>query len=456
MTGPEPAVAERVSVTGPPEPVVAGGAPGGLGVRLQRLRAERGLTQRALAEPRYTAAYVSAVEGGRRVPSADAVAHFAERLGVTPADLTTGRSPAEAVRLCLRLVDADLAGAAGGTSALLREVAVAAVDLAEPVLAARARLGLAGAALRRGDLDAASVEVDRAEELLAGAPPHVRAEVVAGRAAVACQAGDPRYARYLLTEARDALTREGYPDPSALLALHAELVLCHVALGDGDAAAEDAARALALAVLPAPARVAELHLAVARSLLASGRAAEAEVATEQARQAARQVAMRVQLACCHRARGQGRRATGDLAGALADLADAHTALADAGQRALAGDVGVELAEVHHALGQPERAEALLRDADPDGDAVVAARAERVRGLLRADVGDRAGAERHLRAAIAGYRSAGRRRELAALVLLLADRLDGWDRPGDALDLLRDGLHQVEQLGERVSALRGSA
>lgn len=456
MTRSEPATPERVSVT-VPEPVVAGGASGGLGVRLQRLRAERGLTQRALAEPRYTAAYVSAVEGGRRVPSADAVAHFAERLGVTPADLTTGRSPAEAVRLCLRLVDADLAGASGGTSALLREVAVAAVDLAEPVLAARARLGLAGAALRRGDLDAASVEVDRAEELLAGAPPHVRAEVVAGRAAVARHAGDPRYARYLLTEARDALTREGYPDPSALLALHAELVLCHVALGDGDAAAEDAGRALALAVLPAPARVAELHLVVARSLLASGRAAEAEVATEQARQAARQVAMRVQLACCHRARGQGRRAAGDLAGALADLADAHAALADAGQRALAGDVGVELAEVHHALGQPERAEALLRDAaEPDGDAVVAARAERVRGLLRADVGDRAGAERHLRAAIAGYRAAGRRRELAALVLLLADRLDGWDRPGDALDLLRDGLHQVEQLGERVSTPRGSA
>ncbi|MGW4502056.1 helix-turn-helix domain-containing protein [Micromonospora sp. NPDC004336] len=441
-----------------PEPVVAGdGARAGLGGRLQRLRAERGLTQRALAEPRYTAAYVSAVEGGRRVPSADAVAHFAERLGVTPADLATGRSPAEAIRLRLRLVGADLAGAAGDASAVLREVAVAAVDLAEPVLAARARLGLARAALRGGDPDAASAEVDRAEELLAGAPPHVRAEVVAGRAAVACHAGDHRYARYLLTEARDALTREGYPDPSALLALRAELVLCHVALGDGDAAAEEAARALALAVLPEPARVAELHLTVARSLLAANRAAEAGVAAEQARQAARQVAMGVQLACCRRARGQGRRAAGDLAGALADLADAHAALTAAGQRALAGDVGVELAEVHHALGQPGRAEALLRDAaDPGGDAVVAARAERVRGLLRADVGDRAGAERHLRAAIAGYRATGRRRELAGVVLLLADRLDGWGRPGDALDLLRDGLHQVEQLGERVAAFRATA
>ncbi|MER7421097.1 helix-turn-helix transcriptional regulator, partial [Micromonospora peucetia] len=376
-----------------PERVVAGAS--GLGVRLQQLRAARGLTQRALAEPRYTAAYVSAVEGGRRVPSADAVAHFAERLGVTSADLTTGRSPADVVRLRLRLVGADLAGSTDEASAVCREVADAAAELDERVLEARARLGLAGVALRRDDPDAASAEVDRAEALLAGAPGHVRAEAAAGRAAVVYHAGDPRYARYLLTEARDALARDGYPDPSTLLILHAELTLCHVALGDEEAAAEAAGQSLALAVLAAPARVADLHLTVAGSLLASGRTAEAAVAAEQARQAARQVAMRVQLACCHRARGQGRRAAGDLAGALADLATAHAALAEAGQPRLAREIGVELAEVYHALGQPERAEALLGDAADSrraasarppalgGDAVVAARADRVRGLLRA-------------------------------------------------------------------------
>ncbi|MEU9510624.1 helix-turn-helix transcriptional regulator [Micromonospora sp. NPDC048170] len=438
-----------------PERVVADGTADGLGVRLQRLRAARGLTQRALAEPRYTAAYVSAVEGGRRVPSADAVAHFAERLGVTPADLTTGRSPADVVRLRLRLVGADLAGSTDEASAVCREVAVAAAELDDRVLEARARLGLAGVALHSDDSAAASAEVDRAEALLAGAAGHVRAEAAAGRAAVVYHAGDPRYARYLLTEARDALTRDGFPDPSTLLTLHAELALCHVALGEEEAAAEAAGQALALAVLAEPARVAHLHLTVAGSLLASGRTAEAAVAAEQARQAARQVAMRVQLACCHRARGQGRRAAGDLAGALADLATAHTALADTGHPTLALEIGVELAEVYHALGQPERAEALLCDATDLGDDAVLARANRVRGLLRDDAGDRPGAERHLRAAADGYRAAGRRRELAAVVLLLAQRLDQWGRPGDALDLLRDGLHQVERLGERVAALRAA-
>ncbi|MFG1777484.1 helix-turn-helix domain-containing protein [Micromonospora sp. NPDC049048] len=440
-----------------PEPVVAGAATSGLGARVQRLRAARGLTQRALAEPRYSAAYVSAVESGRRVPSADAVAHFAERLGVTPSDLYTGRSPADAVRLRLRLAEADLAGSAEEAAAVCREVAEAAVELAEPVLEAWARLGLAGAALRRDEPGAASAQLDRAEALLAGASPHVRAEAAVGRAGLAYHAGDPRYARYLLTEARDALLRDGYPDPSVLLVLHAELVRCHVALGDEGAAAEAATQALALAVLAAPARVAGLHLSVASSLLAAGRTAEAGVAAEQARHAARQVAMRWLLACCHRARGQGRRKAGDLAGALADLARAHAVLADAGQPTLAREVGVELAEVYHALGQPARAEALLRDAvDLGDDPVVAARADWVRGLLRDDDGDRAGAERHLRAALAGYRAAGRRRELAAVVLLLADRMQGWGRPDDALDLLREGLRQVEQLGERVAVLRATA
>lgn len=440
-----------------PEPDGAHPATSGLGARVQRLRTQRGLTQRALAEPRYTAAYVSAVESGRRVPSGDAVAHFAERLGVTPSDLTTGRSPAEVVRLGLRLAEADLAGSVDETAAICREVAGAAADLAEPVLEARARLSLAGVALRRDEPGTASAQLDRAEALLAGAAPHVRAEVAAGRAGLAYHDGDPRYARYLLTEARDALLRDGYPDPSALLILHAELVRCHVALGDEGAAAGAARQALALAVLPAPARVAGLHLSVAASLLASGRTAEAAVAAEQARQAARQVALRWLLACCHRARGQGRRGAGDLAGALADLAGAHAVLVDAGQPALAREVGVELAEVYHALGQPGRAGALLRDAvDLGGDPVVAARAERVRGLLRDDDGDRAGAERHLRSALAGYRAAGRRRELAAVVLLLADLMQGWGRPDDALDLLREGLHQVEQVGDRVAVPRATA
>ncbi|WP_229400059.1 helix-turn-helix domain-containing protein [Micromonospora okii] len=422
----------------------------GVGARVQRLRAARGLTQRALAEPHYTAAYVSAVEAGRRTPSADAVAHFAERLGVTPADLTTGRSPAEAVGLLLRLVEADCAAPADpeGAGAGYREVISAAAPLDAPVLLARARLGLADLALRRGDTAEAVAQVDQADELLAVAAPHVRAEAVAVRAVLAGRAGDLRYATYLLASTRDGLVRDGYPDPAVLLTLDAELALCHSQLDDEPAAADSAARALALAVLAEPVRVARLHLAVAGSLLARGRTAEAATAAEQARQAARQAALDVQLASCHRARGRGRWAAGDVPGALVDLTTAYDALRVAGQEGLAGDTAVELAEAYRALGQAATADELVGEVlDRGGDGPGAARAARMRGLLRADAGDRRGAERYLRAAVDGFRAAGRRRELAATVLALADHLDAAGRPDEALDLLREGLSEVERLGE---------
>ncbi|MBO4210912.1 tetratricopeptide repeat protein, partial [Micromonospora echinofusca] len=142
---------------------------------------------------------------------------------------------------------------------------------------------------------------------------------------------------------------------------------------------------------------------------------------------------------------------GDVAGALADLATAHAALLGAGQVASARDTGVELAEAYRALGQPEQAGALVREALESGaDGPWVARAARVQGLLCADAGDRAGAERHLRDAVQGYRGSGRRRELATTVLLLADHLERWDRPEEALDLLHDGLVEVERLGERTT------
>src|SRR5690348_8394681 len=69
-----------------------------IGRRVLRLRTERGLTQRQLAEPAYTAAYVSTLESGKVRPSEAALRHLATRLGVSYEELTTGRDPHDAVR----------------------------------------------------------------------------------------------------------------------------------------------------------------------------------------------------------------------------------------------------------------------------------------------------------------------------------------------------------------------
>ena len=62
-----------------------------LGERLRRLRVERGLSQRELAVPGVTYAYISRIEAGSRQPSLKALRKLAAKLGVTPLYLETGQ-----------------------------------------------------------------------------------------------------------------------------------------------------------------------------------------------------------------------------------------------------------------------------------------------------------------------------------------------------------------------------
>jgi transcriptional regulator with XRE-family HTH domain len=55
-----------------------------VGVRLKAARTRAGLTQRELAEPRYTKAYISALENGLIKPSMAALRFLARRLGTVP------------------------------------------------------------------------------------------------------------------------------------------------------------------------------------------------------------------------------------------------------------------------------------------------------------------------------------------------------------------------------------
>ncbi|GAB3149878.1 helix-turn-helix transcriptional regulator [Micromonospora sonneratiae] len=445
-----------------------------VGQRILALRTARGLTQRALAEPRYTAAYISSVERGRRIPSNDALTHFADRLGVPLIELATGRSAAAAVDLDLDLAGADATAAGDPAAAEATYLRVAEASGDDVVRSARCQLGLGRLALTDGQVETASRHFDDAWRLLADADPRVRAEAVAGQAACARLRGAPGYAAYLLTSERDELHRAGYPDPAALLALHAQLAACLAELGNEEAAAEAAEAALALAGLPDPAMVADLHLTVARTLLAGDRLEAAATALDQARQARNQATMRPTLAQCHHIRGRARLASGDIAGAAADLLTAHRDYTATGQSDSALDTGVDLAQVHRALGRPAHARALLDAAlaavDPAAiDAVNpglgtgtvgpapgtdratsahplrAARVHRVLAMLAVDSGDDAAAEQHLRTAVQLYRRTGPRRELAQVAIALADLLTASGGAPAALEVLHAGLTGIEEL-----------
>src|SRR4029453_18637901 len=63
-----------------------------IGARLKAARLRSGLTQREVAEGRYTKAYVSALENGLIKPSMAALRFLAARLGTTPSELVSDPS----------------------------------------------------------------------------------------------------------------------------------------------------------------------------------------------------------------------------------------------------------------------------------------------------------------------------------------------------------------------------
>jgi tetratricopeptide (TPR) repeat protein len=95
-----------------------------IGANVRRLRAAARLTQRQLAEPRYTPAYVSALENGLAKPSMAALHHFAERLGVSiGAFLPSDPGPADRLEADLRLASGDHEGALSEYRGLLEQPA---------------------------------------------------------------------------------------------------------------------------------------------------------------------------------------------------------------------------------------------------------------------------------------------------------------------------------------------
>jgi tetratricopeptide (TPR) repeat protein len=129
-----------------------------IGERLRRLRRERGLSQRALASPGVSYAYISRIEAGTRQPSMKALRKLAVKLGVSPEYLETGNELAESERRELRLAEAELALRLGdGTKAesQLRELVAEAQATGDLASASRAQLALALAADERGEHAAA-------------------------------------------------------------------------------------------------------------------------------------------------------------------------------------------------------------------------------------------------------------------------------------------------------------
>jgi tetratricopeptide (TPR) repeat protein len=122
-----------------------------VGQRLRQAREAAGLTQRDLSFEGCTAAYVSRIEAGARVPSLQILHQFAKRLGVTPEYLATGRPEGEDVSAAL--LEAEVALRLGDENRAVELYEAARADADSPAAYARAQFGLGRLALVRGEID---------------------------------------------------------------------------------------------------------------------------------------------------------------------------------------------------------------------------------------------------------------------------------------------------------------
>lgn len=421
--------------------------PDTIGRRVQRLRVQRGLTQKQLAEPVYTPAYVSTLEAGRVRPSDDALRHLADRLGVTFDELATGRSARLVTELRLRLTEAQRSLALGEAATAVRQYSGLLAEAEEQDLAeeqAAALLGLGECALDTGELEPGREYFERAEKRLADAPLQARVPALRGRAVAHYLAGELRYAVYLLESTIDELNRSGLHDPDALLLLYASAIGPYMDMGAHARAAQAAELALALAPQAGdPALVARMHRSVARTLLAEGRIAEADASLAKAAELYRGLHLRTELANCHWMRGYVYAQNGELDLAEGELRRALEMLSATRAVLYSSQVTVELADVLHRRGSSREAAGLLRDVlgglSPERGAVHAAAAHRLLGIIAEDVRDTEQAEEHYVRAMSLLERAGAAGDLADLCRLLGDLLRRTGRVEAALDAYRTGL-----------------
>jgi transcriptional regulator with XRE-family HTH domain len=133
-----------------------------IGSRIRRLRLARGMSQKQLALPGASYAYISRLENGHRLPSMRVMRLLAAKLGVTVEYLETGRLVSAAKERELQLAEAELKLRLGHdleeAERLLREVLAS--GLPADGLAVRARASLGTLAARRGEHDEAFRELE--------------------------------------------------------------------------------------------------------------------------------------------------------------------------------------------------------------------------------------------------------------------------------------------------------
>jgi transcriptional regulator with XRE-family HTH domain len=418
-----------------------------LGARLRRIRVSRGLTQREVAAPRYTHAYISTIEAGRRHPSEDALRHFADRLGVDVEDLASGRPPGLVQELEAELDDARIAASDGRLDAAEASVSSAArrahryrINRTE----ARAREIRALMLERAGRVEEALEEYEAADELIRDEVPSARVETVTGRARCLQILGDGRHAIFVLESLRSQMApRETNADAAA----HVDAALLNAYLDAGLLrAAHDAARRLELLAprVRTHRRRGQIDVYLARLRAEEGNARDADELLASATAAFEASGLRTETGYAHLARGILASRAGSLGKASKELQKARAIFETTRAERDLNNALIELARVERLRGHADGAAGLLgsvlrrvNDTDPE----LLAWAHREYALLLTE-SDPTASEKHLRAALDLFDRCEHHAETAATYRLLGDLLMAARRADAAFEAYSAGIHRV--------------
>ena len=422
-----------------------------IGSRIRELRLARGLRQAEVAGDDISIAYVSRIEAGQRRADSRVLAVIAERLGTTPEQLLTGRSPDDDNRLVLSLRYAEIAlrtGELAEAERQLREVMADPprgryLDEAHALLAAtyeaqgrlaeaaelyeqlgaagdgpgwlHARIALCRCYREAGDLARAidvgeRAQAELAERGLDGLDEALQLTLT--MAAAYFERGDVFYAKRLCEQVVAAAEERGTPAARGSAYWNASVIAYNQ--GDHHEAVRLAEKALALFGEGDDARnLSRLRLQLGTSLLAEDPPA-IEAAEQQLTRARADLvtagAGQVDLARCDADLAQARLLSGDLDAAerlaeqsLAEAADAPLALAHV--HALRARISVARGDATAARASYRAAVAALTGANADREA---AQLWYQLGAELDEVGDGSGARDAYRRAAAslGLRASG--------------------------------------------------
>jgi transcriptional regulator with XRE-family HTH domain len=201
-----------------------------VGARLKAARTRAGLTQRELAEPRYTKAYISALENGLIKPSMAALRFLARKLGTVPGDFLADEDTH------WHRLDAELRLAAGDWQAAADRFRDILDQDPSGVGRGLCLLGLAEASYRLGRAHETITYASEALELLTRAQRLADARRATYWLAAGHHANDDEARARMLFEELLAATAVGETDPDLRVRILIALATVEVGAGESGAA----------------------------------------------------------------------------------------------------------------------------------------------------------------------------------------------------------------------------